>query len=252
MEKPLLNIQELTKTFHTPKGEITAIKGFSLKIYPGEFVSIIGPSGCGKSTVLSTVYGLMEKSSGVIEYQNESIKGAYMLQRDNLLAFRNIFDNCMIGLEVQGKADEQAKNYVKTLLETYNLSEFSHAYPAQLSGGMRQRVALIRTLAIRPDILFLDEPFSALDSQTRLFVSSDIAQIIHAQGKTAILVTHDISEAIALSERVVVMTKRPGKVKAIYDMHFENRAKGNERRKAKEFPMYYNKLYEDLKSDERG
>lgn len=250
MEKPLLKIDELTKTFHTPAGEITAIKGFSLQIYPGEFVSIIGPSGCGKSTVLSTVYGLMEKSSGVITYKNNDIKCAYMLQKDNLLSFRNIFSNCLLGLEIKHNVTEESKAYVEKLLSLYNLSEFTHAYPNELSGGMRQRVALIRTLAVKPDILFLDEPFSALDSQTRLFVSNDIAQILYAEEKTALLVTHDISEAIALSDRVVVMTKRPGTIKNIYTLRFASGARGNERRQEKEFPLYYNKLYKDLKDDE--
>lgn len=249
MRKPLLEIKDLVKNFHTKNSIITAVEGFSLDVYEGEFIALVGPSGCGKSTILSILSNLIEPSSGnfVINKENPTI--GYMLQQDELFPFRTILNNALLGLEIKGKGkvDDKDKKYVMELLKMYGLENFINAYPKQLSGGMRQRVALIRTLALRPDILLLDEPFSALDYQTRLAVSEDISMAIRRSNKTAILVTHDLSEAISLADRVVVISQRPANIKNIYDIDLSvDSLSPVERRKAKEFADYYDKIWRDL------
>ena len=184
--KPMLKIENLRKIYHTPKEEILALDNFSYTLKEGEFVSIVGPSGCGKSTILSILSNLMEPSAGIIELQKGK-KIGYMLQQDCLFDFRTILDNCLLGLEIKKELTEENKQYVIHLLETYGLKDFINQYPENLSGGMRQRVALIRTLATKPDILLLDEPFSALDYQTRLAVSDDVYQILKSEKKSAIM-----------------------------------------------------------------
>lgn len=192
MEK-ILTIKNLRKIYHTHDAEIIALDNISFSVDEGEFISIVGPSGCGKSTILSILSNLLKKSAGKIELdKNFSI--AYMLQEDCLLPFRTILDNCLIGLEVTGQLTQENKSYVIDLLNTYGLGDFIDKYPNNLSGGMRQRCALIRTLATKPDILLLDEAMSALDYQSRLAISDDIYKIIKNEGKTAIMVTHDIAE----------------------------------------------------------
>lgn len=191
----ILNIKNLKKIYHTKQGEILAVDNFSFNLYEGEFVAIVGPSGCGKSTILSILCGLEKISEGTINFNNNSTIG-YMLQQDSLFNWRTILENCLLGLEIKGELTEESKQYVLNLLNTYGLGEFAHNYPTSLSGGMRQRAALIRTLVTKPDILLLDEPFSALDYQTRLAVSDDVYNIIKREGKSVIMVTHDISEAI--------------------------------------------------------
>ena len=190
MEK-ILEVKNICKTYQAENGEIEALKNISFEIEPGEYVSIIGPSGCGKSTLLSIISGLEPKSSGSIK---TSEKIGYMLQKDNLLEWRTIYKNVMFGLEIQKNITEENKKYVEELLKKYGLYEFKDKYPSQLSGGMRQRVALIRTLAIKPKILLLDEAFSALDYQTRLMVTDDIYKILKNEKITALMVTHYISE----------------------------------------------------------
>ncbi len=249
MRKPLLEIKDLVKNFHTKNSIITAVEGFSLDVYEGEFIALVGPSGCGKSTILSILSNLIEPSSGnfIINKENPTI--GYMLQQDELFPFRTILNNALLGLEIKGKGkiDDKDKKYVMELLKMYGLENFINAYPKQLSGGMRQRVALIRTLALRPDILLLDEPFSALDYQTRLAVSEDISMAIRRSNKTAILVTHDLSEAISLADRVVVISQRPANIKNIYDIDLSvDSLSPVERRKAKEFADYYDKIWRDL------
>lgn len=249
MRKPIVEINDLVKNFHTKKSVVTAVEGFSLDVYEGEFIALVGPSGCGKSTILSMLSGLIEPSSGYYEYKKENPSIGYMLQQDQLFSFRTILDNALLGLEIRGKGkiDDEDKEYVLGLLKMYGLESFMHAYPRQLSGGMRQRVALIRTLALKPDILLLDEPFSALDYQTRLAVSEDISLAIRNNHKTAILVTHDLSEAISLADRVIVVSSRPAKVKNIYDINLSiDSLSPVERRKAKEFSDYYDKIWRDL------
>lgn len=249
MRKPLLEIKDLVKNFHTKNSIITAVEGFSLDVYEGEFIALVGPSGCGKSTILSILSNLIEPSSGnfIINKENPTI--GYMLQQDELFPFRTILNNALLGLEIKGKGkiDDKDKKYVMELLKMYGLENFINAYPKQLSGGMRQRVALIRTLALRPDILLLDEPFSALDYQTRLAVSEDISMAIRRSNKTAILVTHDLSEAISLADRVVVISQRPANIKNIYDIDLSvDSLSPVERRKAKEFADYYDNIWRDL------
>ena len=217
MKDIILKVKGLRKSYHDRKSEMLALEDINLEVHEKEFISIVGPSGCGKSTILSILSLLEDKSSGEVELKNNATIG-YMLQDDSLFSWRTILENCLIGLEVTGKLNEDSKNYVLELLKTYGLYEFKDKYPASLSGGMRQRVALIRTLAIKPDILLLDEPMSALDYQSRLAISDDIYRIIKNEGKTAIMVTHDIAEAISMSDKIVVLTKRPAKVKNIYDI----------------------------------
>lgn len=198
--KKVLEIKNICKTYQAPNGEIEALKNISFDINEGEYISIIGPSGCGKSTLLSIIAGLENKNSGEI-YINGKI--GYMLQKDNLLEWRTIYNNVLLGLEIQKNNTLENRKYVENLLKKYGLYEFKDKYPRQLSGGMRQRVALIRTLAIRPKILLLDEAFSALDYQTRLMVTEDIYKILKNENITALMVTHDISEGIFQSRQQV-------------------------------------------------
>ncbi len=192
--KKLLEIKNLKKYYHDISGETLAIDNISLNIYENEFISIVGTSGCGKSTLLSILASLEDKSSGTISFDRNNIKIGYMLQNDSLFPWRNILDNCLIGLEINGKVTDDDKKNVIKLLKKYDLADFIYKYPSELSGGMKQRVALIRTLAINPDILLLDEPLSALDYQTRLSLSDDLYAIIKQEKKTAVMVTHDLGE----------------------------------------------------------
>ena len=252
----ILEVKNIGKKYQNKEGEILALKNVNFRVKKGEFVSIIGPSGCGKSTLLSIIAGLEEKTTGEIYIEGEKVNGisskiGYMLQRDCLLEWRNILSNTMFGLEVKGKNDNVNKEYVLELLKKYNLYEFKDKYPSELSGGMRQRAALIRTLATKPKILLLDEAFSALDYQTRIMVTNDIYNILRKEKMTAIIVTHDISEAISMSDRVIVLTKRPGRVKDIYKIEFgiENRNPINVRENPK-FSKYFNQLWKELSIDE--
>lgn len=242
--KKILEVKNICKTYQSQNGEIEALKNISFDINEGEYISIIGPSGCGKSTLLSIIAGLESKSSGKI-YINGKI--GYMLQKDNLLEWRTIYKNVLLGLEIQKENTQENREYVEELLKKYGLYEFKDKYPAQLSGGMRQRVALIRTLAIRPKILLLDEAFSALDYQTRLMVTEDIFKILKAENITALMVTHDISEAISMSDRVIVLSERPATVKAIHkiDFEIENRTPLNCRENPK-FSKYFNLMWKEL------
>lgn len=241
----ILKIKNLKKIYHTKKEEILAVEDFSLNLKEGEFVSIVGPSGCGKSTILSILCGLTSYSNGSIEC-NDNINIGYMLQDDSLLDFRTILNNCLLGLELKKELNEKSKNYVIDLLKTYGLGEFINNYPCNLSGGMRQRCALIRTLATKPDILLLDEPFSALDYQTRLAVSDDVYKILKKEKKSAIMVTHDLAEAISMSDRIIVLSKRPSKIKNIYNIELTNKSNPIENRKAKEFSKYYEMIWKDI------
>lgn len=245
MEKNILNIKNLKKIYHTKENEILAVENFTYSLKDGEFVSIVGPSGCGKSTILSILCGLLDKSDGEIEMK-PNIKLGYMLQNDSLFDFRTILENCLLGLEIKHELTEENKQYVINLLETYGLKEFINSYPENLSGGMRQRVALIRTLACKPDILFLDEPFSALDYQSRLAVSDDVYKILKKEKKSAIMVTHDLAEAISMSDKVIVLTGRPSTIKTIYEIKLTDRKTPIENRKCKEFPEYYDTIWKDI------
>lgn len=248
----ILKIKNVTKKYQAKNGEIEAIKNAAFSVKKGEFISIIGPSGCGKSTLLSIIAGLEEKTSGNIEIEGEEINGitdkiGYMLQKDSLLEWRTIYNNVLFGLEIMGNKNEESKAYVDLLLKKYHLYEFKDKLPSQLSGGMRQRVALIRTLAVKPKILLLDEAFSALDYQTRLMVTKDVYKILKNEKMTMIMVTHDISEAISMSDRVIVLSNRPTETKSIYDINFEmeNRDPLNCRKNSK-FSEYFDCLWKEL------
>ena len=243
--KNILSIKNLRKNYHTKHREVQAVDDFSFDLLEGEFVAIVGPSGCGKSTILSVLAGLENKSSGEIII-DDNTKIGYMLQSDSLFDWRNILNNCLLGLELNNKLNDDSKKYVLNLLDTYGLKDFKDSYPNNLSGGMRQRVALIRTLATRPDILLLDEPFSALDYQSRLAVSDDVYNIIKNEKKSAIMVTHDIAEAISMADKVIVLSERPCNIKNIYDIKLSNRSTPIENRKAKEFSEYYDLIWKDL------
>ncbi len=241
----ILKIKNLKKIYHTKQNEILAVDNFSLNLNEGEFIAIVGPSGCGKSTILSILCGLDKASSGDIELKKD-IKLGYMLQGDNLFEWQTIYKNCLLGLEINKNINKENKKYVKNLLKTYGLKEFINAYPSNLSGGMRQRVSLIRTLATKPDLLILDEPFSALDYQSRLAVSDDVYKIIKKEKKSAIMVTHDISEAISMADKVIVLSKRPSTIKNIYEINLTNKSNPINNRKTKEFSKYYDLIWKDI------
>lgn len=250
--KELLKLKDINKKYQAKNGELEAIKNISFSINEGEFVSIIGPSGCGKSTLLSIIAGLEEKTDGDVYIQNNKIdkvsdKIGYMLQKDSLLEWRTIYNNVLFGLEIRHIKNKENEAYVNKLLKKYHLYEFKDKYPSQLSGGMRQRVALIRTLAVRPKILLLDEAFSALDYQTRIMVTKDIFDILKNEKITTLMVTHDISEAISMSDRIIVLTKRPAQIKNIHEIKFDmdNRNPLNCRKNPK-FSEYFDLLWKEL------
>lgn len=251
--KKILEVKNINKKYQSKEGEILALKDVSFDVNDGEFISIIGPSGCGKSTLLSIIAGLESKSSGSISLNGKEMEGSspsigYMLQRDCLLEWRSILSNAMFGLEIKGKTSNSDKEYVERLLKKYSLYEFKDKYPSELSGGMRQRAALIRTLAIKPKILLLDEAFSALDYQTRIMVTNDIYSILRKEHITAIIVTHDISEAISMSDRVLVLSERPGTVKRIHNIDFEIDGRNPINcRESPKFSTYFNTLWKELK-----
>ena len=243
--KKYVRINNLSKIYHDKYSETLAIDNLSFDINEKEIVSIVGPSGCGKSTLLGILSGLITKSSGEIIFNGDK-KLAYMLQTDSLMPWRTILDNCLIGLEIKNIKTKENIDNVNKLLKKYGLFEFKDKYANSLSGGMRQRVALIRTLAANPDILLLDEPYSALDYQTRLKLSDDLYKIIKEEGKTAILITHDIAEALSISNRVIVLTKRPCKVKNIYEIKLNNPSIPTENRKDPKFNYYYELIWRDI------
>ena len=251
--RELLKIKNISKMYQAKNGEIEALKDINFTVDNGEFVSIIGPSGCGKSTLLSIIAGLEEKTSGKLYIDGEESNGitskiGYMLQKDSLLEWRSIYKNVIFGLEIKKINTPENRKYVEELLKKYHLYEFKDKYPSQLSGGMRQRVALIRTLAIKPKILLLDEAFSAIDYQTRLMVTKDIYKvIIKNENVTTLMVTHDISEAISMSDRIVVLSERPATVKTIHtiDFEMENRDPLNVRESPK-FSKYFDSIWKEL------
>lgn len=247
----LLEVTNLKKNYHTINGEIEAIKDLSFSVNENEFLCIIGTSGCGKSTFLNILAGLDEQSSGDISYDKDNTKIGYMLQDDSLFPWLTILDNATIGLDITHQKTKENIEYVKNLLNKYGLKDFINKYPNELSGGMRQRVNLIRTLATKPNLLLLDEPFSALDYVSRLMVSDDVYRIIKNEKKTVIMITHDIAEAISLGDRIIVLSKRPTTIKKIYDVILTNKQNPIANRKAKEFNYYYDLLWRDLdKNDE--
>ena len=238
--------------YHSIKGETQALNNVNFEVNEGEFISILGPSGCGKSTLLNIMNGLLEPSSGYVLYKGENIKNnldkiGYMFQKDHLFEWNTVWENVILGLKIKKQLNDESKERVNELLDTYGLLRFKEHYPSELSGGMRQRVALIRTLALKPEILFLDEPFSALDYQSRLLVCDDVYKIIKTEKKTAIMVTHDIAEAISISQKVIVLTKRPSNVKVEISIDFENDdLTPFQKRKSPQFSGYFNRLWKEL------
>lgn len=250
MATPILEFFDVNFIYHTISSETLSLKDISFKLNKNEFISFVGPSGCGKTTLLNMITGLLPATKGSIQLNGiplseSDVNIGYMLQKDHLLEWRSIYKNLTLGLEIQKKLDKPHIEMIDDLLKTYGLWDFRHSYPRQLSGGMRQRAALIRTLALSPEILLLDEPFSALDYQTRLNVSNDIGSIIKEKGISTLLVTHDLAEAISMSDKVIVLTKRPGTIKKIIPLHFSNNElTPKTRRNTPEFTKYYNEIWE--------
>ncbi len=252
---PRVELRDIDLRYFTLEGETEAVRGLSLQVQPGEFVGIVGQSGCGTSTLLSLIAGILKPTAGEVLVDGRPVDGpspvcAYMLQQDYLFEWRTILDNVLIGPEIRGMNLGQAREKALGLLRNYGLGEFTGHYPHQLSGGMRQRAALARTLCTDPEILLLDEPFSALDFQTRLALADEVGDILRREGKTVILVTHDISEAVSMADRVVVMSKRPGRVKAEHTITFANsgdeRPRPFEARNEPEFHDYFNQIWGEL------
>ena len=233
--KKILEINNLKKNYNTLNGEIEAIKNISFEVYDGEILGIVGSSGCGKRTLLSILTNLEKKTDGEICFNCNKNKIGYMLQSDALFPWLTILDNALLGLKIKNELTKENIEYTKKLLSTYGLNEFIEKYPDSLSGGMKQRVALIRTLATKPEILLLDEPFSALDFQTRLSVSEDVFKIIKNEKITTIIISHDIGEVVSLCDRIIVFTKRPATIKNIYKINFEDNESPIQKRKTQEF-----------------
>ena len=254
MDDQILSLEHISLSYHTMKGETPALCDLTFSVKPGEFVALVGPSGCGKSTILDLISGLLKPEAGTLLSRGRPITEAdlhigYMLQRDHLFEWRTIYSNVLLGLEISRTLTPERKEKVGEMMETYGLKSFSNARPSELSGGMRQRAALIRTLILKPDLLLLDEPFSALDYQTRLTVCDDIATIIRETKKTAILITHDLAEAISTADRVLILSARPGQVKAEISLTFAPQYDSPlKRRNAPEFTGYFQNVWRALSS----
>lgn len=252
----ILELKNIHYTYHSLDGETPALINISFSLNKGDFVAIVGPSGCGKSTLLSLISGLLVPEKGIIKINGKYLRESttnigYMLQHDELFEWRTIYHNVLLGLEVQHMLSAKTRARAHELLDIYGLRQFEGAHPSELSGGMRQRVALIRTLVLEPDILLLDEPFSALDYQTRLNVGDDIGQIIRREKKSALLVTHDLSEAISLADRVIILSGRPATIQQTIPLLFDlEHDTPLNRRNAPEFKAYFNLIWKELNSDE--
>jgi NitT/TauT family transport system ATP-binding protein len=258
---PKVELRDVDMRYFGLEGETEALKSISFSVAAGEFVAIIGQSGCGKSTLLSLISGILAPTEGAVLIDGKPVTGpsrkvGYMLQQDYLFEWRTILDNAVLGAEIQGADMRKARQRATALLTRYGLGQFLHYLPRQLSGGMRQRVALARTLCTEPDIVLLDEPFSALDSQTRIALADEVTEILRREAKTAILVTHDIGEAISMSERVIVLSRRPGQVKSDHAIAFAcaagDRPAPFAARNAPEFNRYFNTLWQELEVHVEG
>lgn len=249
----ILKIDHLAYSYYSDIGEVNIIENLDFSIPKGSFTAIVGPSGCGKSTILSLIAGLLSPSNGFITLYSDDFsvpKVGYMLQHDHLLEWRNVYHNVILGLEIQHKMTNEHLMFVDELLEKYHLSHTKQLFPSELSGGMRQRIALIRTLALKPDLLLLDEPFSALDYQTRLLISHDVRQIIKTENKTALLVTHDIAEAISMADCVLLLSKTPCKIKLSVPIDFEKYNIPREKvRESKLFQDYFDFIWKELQNE---
>lgn len=254
--RAIVSVERVSLRYHTPLGETLALEDVSFEVEEGEFLALVGPSGCGKSTLLSLISGLLTPSSGQIFVSGNPVgphslgQVGYMLQHDHLFPWCDVWHNVLLGLSLRKEATPEKEAWLQGLLRQYGLGDFIHRFPRHLSGGMRQRVALLRTLAISPQILLLDEPFSALDYQSRITVSDDIARIIRGEGKTAILVTHDISEAISMADRVLVLSERPGRLKCEIPLKLTSESSHViDKRHAPEFGAYFNRIWKELNID---
>lgn len=251
--KSFLRLEHIYFSYYSNQGEIEVINDLNFSIQKGSFTAFVGPSGCGKSTILSLIAGLIEPTSGSLTFYSEDFNApriGYMLQHDHLLEWRDVYHNILLGLEIQRKLSKENVALVHELLEKYHLADVKKQKPSALSGGMRQRIALIRTLALKPDLLLLDEPFSALDYQTRLNVSMDVHDIIKSEQKTAILVTHDISEAVAMADTVIILSKSPCREKRIVPIEFEKHGVSRDCvRKSPLFQEYFDCIWRDLQDE---
>ncbi len=250
----LLEIQDITESYQAENGEIFALDHISFSMGKGEFLSIVGPSGCGKSTLLSIIAGLLSPSSGHVLLDGQAVSGVdprigYMLQRDSLLEWRTIWKNVLLGLELRRQLNRESLARAESLLRSYGLWEFREKYPSQLSGGMRQRAALIRTLAANPEVLLLDEAFSALDYQTRLSVTDDVYRILRREQITTLMVTHDIPESISMGDRVLILTRRPARVRELLPIDLGPERTPLSCREHPNFSRYFNHIWKELKSD---
>lgn len=254
--EPILEISHVNYSYHSMQGETPALSNINITVQQGDFIAIVGPSGCGKSTLLSLIAGLLIPEHGDILLNRKKVSEqpqnpiGYMLQKDHLLEWRTIWKNILLGLEIQNKLTPESTDYAIQLLKNYGLYDFREKRPSELSGGMRQRAALIRTLVLKPSLLLLDEPFSALDYQTRLKVADDIGSIIKQEKKTAILVTHDLSEAVSLANRVIVLSRRPAQIEAVVPLEFEDNLTPFERRATPQFKDYFNIIWRELNHDQ--
>ncbi len=243
---PLLEIENLEKKFFSSTDEILVLDDVSFDVQKGDFVSILGPSGCGKTTLLSILTGLLKKTSGEVKINADNKSIGYLFQRDTLFEWRTILENCYLPLEIKNIKTIEHIQYVNYLLKEFDLWDFRDKYPKELSGGMRQRVALIRSLAIKPDLLFLDEPFSALDYQTKIKLSQDIFDSLKLLNKTAILVTHDIQEAISLSDKIVILSKRPTVVKKVIEIDFGKKRDIAMISKNEKYNEYFEQIWQEV------
>ena len=246
----ILDMNHVYKDFYSLDEERQILKDINFSVEEGEILVLLGPSGCGKSTILNIISGLLEPTQGSVDTHGKKI--GYMFQKDHLFEWRTIMKNITLGLEIQHKLTNEAQEEIKRLLEIYDLWDFRNNFPRELSGGMKQRVALIRTLALNPDILLLDESFSGLDYQTRLIVTDDIYKIIKSENKTAILVTHDISEAISLADTVAVLSHRPTTIQSVHKitLTLEGDKTPLTARLAPEFKDYFDLFWKELQNDE--
>lgn len=252
----LVEIKNLSLIYQDLKSETLALDDINLEIKPKEFVAIVGPSGCGKTTILSLIAGLIKPSGGTIKINGDApnLKSnlcGYMFQKDNLLPWRSIERNIYFGLEIKHRLNKETKLYALDLASKYGIGDFLKKHPDELSGGMRQRVALIRTLSLKPELLLLDEPFSALDYQTRLELCDHISHIIKSEEKTAILVTHDIIEAISMSDKIVVLSARPGKIKAIHQLDFDKNLTPFERRQTDKAKQLFDVIWQEIQNEKQ-
>ena len=247
-------LKNVSKKYQSLQGETPALQNINLTVKKNEFIAVVGPSGCGKSTLLSIISGLVLPDEGSVYIDEKPIESicdkiGYMLQEDYLFDWRTVFENVKLGLEIQNNVNKNTKEKIYKLLKSYGLKDFARDYPGQLSGGMRQRVALARTLIINPEIILLDEPFSSLDYQSKLKLEEEVSEILNEDKKTVVLVTHDIAEAISMADRVIILSKRPGEIKKIIDIDFGENLTPLARRKVKNFQNYFDKIWKELDID---